>query len=194
MFLLALMLGSLIWFPHQASTPDAENRLAASATPGTGAGRITEPKKIKSVPPKWPDNARRAGLTGLVALECVIDKEGRVQDTKVLDGHRSLAEAAQVAVRKWRYTPTKLDGEAVPVVMTVTVNFKLEEPQSGTVFLKPFTIQIQRFGGRRCGGWVDIARSQASRKTQSEMLLPTPVSSFGPLPRRQWRSSRRSEK
>jgi protein TonB len=125
----ALILGSLFWLPHQeASTQEAENRPATPATPRSGAGRITEPKKVKSVPPKWPDNARRAGLTGRVALECVIDKDGRVQDTKVLDGHRSLAEAAQVAVRKWRYTPTKLEGEAVPVVMTVTVNFKLEEP------------------------------------------------------------------
>ena len=36
-----------------------------------------------------------------------------------------LEEAALEAVRQWVFTPTKLNGEAVPVVMTVTVDFRL---------------------------------------------------------------------
>ena len=35
-----------------------------------------------------------------------------------------LDEAAITAVRQWRYTPTWLNGEPVPVIMTVTVNFQ----------------------------------------------------------------------
>ena len=30
------------------------------------------------------------------------------------------------AVRQWRYTPTLLNGRAVPVIITVTVNFTLQ--------------------------------------------------------------------
>jgi protein TonB len=30
------------------------------------------------------------------------------------------------AVQRWRYTPALLNGQPVPVVMTVTVNFKLQ--------------------------------------------------------------------
>ena len=30
-----------------------------------------------------------------------------------------------IAVRKWEYEPTRLNGVAVPVIMTVTVNFTL---------------------------------------------------------------------
>jgi protein TonB len=37
-----------------------------------------------------------------------------------------LDEAAQEAVRQWEFTPTLLNGAAVPVIMTVTVNFTLE--------------------------------------------------------------------
>ena len=33
--------------------------------------------------------------------------------------------AAVDAVRQWRFTPTLLNGEPVPIVMTVTVNFTL---------------------------------------------------------------------
>ena len=51
-----------------------------------------------------------------------------MRDVKTLRGYRSLAEAGSEAVRKWRYTTTKLNGTAVPVIMTVTVNFRLPAP------------------------------------------------------------------
>jgi protein TonB len=38
----------------------------------------------------------------------------------------TLDEAAMDAVQRWRYTPALLNGQPVPVVMTVTVNFKLQ--------------------------------------------------------------------
>ena len=38
-----------------------------------------------------------------------------------------LEQAAIEAVRQWIYTPTLLNGVAVPIVMTVTVNFKLTD-------------------------------------------------------------------
>ena len=61
-------------------------------------------------------------------LDCVIGVDGHVQTVKVSSGFRSLAEAAAVAVRKWQYTPTELDGTPVPVIMTITVNFRLQSP------------------------------------------------------------------
>jgi periplasmic protein TonB len=43
----------------------------------------------------------------------------------VLRGNPLLDNAAVDAVRQWRFTPTRLNGQAVPVVMTVTVSFSL---------------------------------------------------------------------
>ena len=40
--------------------------------------------------------------------------------------HALLDEAALNAVQSWVYTPTLLDGRPVPIIMTVTVNFRLE--------------------------------------------------------------------
>jgi protein TonB len=48
-----------------------------------------------------------------------------VNDVKILRGIPLLDQAAVEAVRQWVYTPTLLNGVPVPVIMTVTVNFKL---------------------------------------------------------------------
>jgi protein TonB len=75
--------------------------------------------------PVYPDVAMRARISGMVILEAVIDAEGRVANVKVLRSVPLLDQAAIDAVRQWEFTPTRLNGVAVPVVMTVTVNFTL---------------------------------------------------------------------
>ena len=58
-------------------------------------------------------------------LEATISRSGCVRELRTLRGHGMLTAAALSAVAGWRYTPTLLDGVAVPVIMTVTVNFRL---------------------------------------------------------------------
>jgi protein TonB len=88
-------------------------------------GQIKEPKKINNVNPVYPDIAKQARVQGIVILECTISPQGRVTDVKVLRGIPLLDQAAIDAVKQWTYTPTLLNGVPVPVIMTVTVNFKL---------------------------------------------------------------------
>jgi periplasmic protein TonB len=88
-------------------------------------GQIKEPKKLKNVPPVYPDIAKQARVQGVVILECTISPQGKVTDVKVLRGIPLLDQAATDAVKQWVYTPTLLNGVPVPVIMTVTVNFKL---------------------------------------------------------------------
>jgi protein TonB len=61
----------------------------------------------------------------MVILEAVIAEDGSVRDVKVLRSALLFDQAAIDAVRQWRFTPTLLSGQPVPVVMTVTVDFKL---------------------------------------------------------------------
>jgi protein TonB len=88
-------------------------------------GQIKEPKKLKNVAPVYPDIAKQARVQGVVILECTISPQGKVTDVKVLRGIPLLDQAAIEAVKQWVYTPTLLNGVPVPVIMTVTVNFKL---------------------------------------------------------------------
>jgi protein TonB len=88
-------------------------------------GQIKEPKKLKNVPPSYPDIAKQARVQGVVILECTISPQGKVTDVKVLRGIPLLDSAAIDAVKQWVYSPTLLNGVPVPVIMTVTVNFRL---------------------------------------------------------------------
>jgi protein TonB len=88
-------------------------------------GQIKEPKKLKNVNPVYPDIAKQARVQGVVILECTISPQGKVTDVKILRGIPLLDAAAVEAVKQWVYSPTLLNGVPVPVIMTVTVNFRL---------------------------------------------------------------------
>jgi protein TonB len=91
--------------------------------PGQG---IKEPKRISGLPPEYPLIARNARVQGVVILEAVIDEHGEVGRIKVLKSMPLLDQAAITAVQQWRYTPTLLNGVPVSVLMTITVNFTLQ--------------------------------------------------------------------
>jgi periplasmic protein TonB len=63
----------------------------------------------------------------VVILEATIDPAGNVRHARVLRGQPLLDQAAIDAVQQWQYVPTLLNGVAVPVIMTVTVNFTLDK-------------------------------------------------------------------
>jgi len=89
-----------------------------------GSG-ISAPRKLKNVDPIYPTVARAARIQGAVVIECVVGADGRVTDTKVVQGQALLDAAALKAVQQWRYTPTLYQGMPVPVILTVTVTFRL---------------------------------------------------------------------
>jgi protein TonB len=84
------------------------------------------PVKTVDVAPLYPAIARNAHIQGVVILEAVLDAHGGIQSVHVLRSIPLLDQAAVAAVQQWRFTPALLNGEPVPVVMTVTVNFTLQ--------------------------------------------------------------------
>jgi len=113
---------------------DESLECAAPPNPAVGSptearrigGTITPPRKVKDVPPVYPAYARQQGIQGVVIIDAEITPTGCVHAMRMLHSeHPGLAAAALTAVGRWRYTPTLLNGVAVPVIMTVTVNFRL---------------------------------------------------------------------
>lgn len=87
---------------------------------------IRPPAKVSHVPPVYPRIAREAKIEGTVILEAVIAASGSVEEVRVLRSAPLLDAAAIDAVRQWRFTPIMLNGQAIPIVMTVTVTFTLK--------------------------------------------------------------------
>jgi TonB family protein len=88
-------------------------------------GDLLPPKKLKDVPPEYPEAAKEARVQGVVIMEARIDERGTVSDVRTLRSIPLLDQAAIDAVKQWQYTPTLMNGVAVPVRMTVTINFTL---------------------------------------------------------------------
>lgn len=108
----------------------------AGVGPGSGAnygggvyqigGAVAPPQLVYSVEPEFSDEARRAKYQGVVALSVVINTQGRAVDiTVVRHLGMGLDQKAIDAVRQYRFRPAMMHGKAVPVYMTIEVDFHL---------------------------------------------------------------------
>jgi protein TonB len=88
-------------------------------------GRVRPPRQLVRVEPDYPRFAKHAGVEGKVVLQVRIGTTGRIEQVDVLEGHPALVLAARSAVEQWEYEPTYLNDEPVPVLMIVTVEFRL---------------------------------------------------------------------
>ena len=82
---------------------------------------------LKRVDPEYPTFAKRAGIHGAVVLHATVDREGGIIELAVVSGPIQLRQAAVDAVRQWRYQPYVLNGLAVDIQTTITVNFVLPD-------------------------------------------------------------------
>ena len=112
--------------PPAPSVPVAEPAKKIAAAPVRVGGNIKTPVKTRDVRPVYPPVAISARVQGVVIIEATIAPDGSVQDARVLRSIPLLDDAALEAVRQWEFAPTFLNGVAVAVIMTVTVNFSLQ--------------------------------------------------------------------
>lgn len=77
---------------------------------------------------EYPRIARKAGVEGRVIVQFVVDKDGNVQDPRVIRGvHTLLDKAAIKAVKQQKFKPGKQRGRPVKVQMSLPVNFRLKD-------------------------------------------------------------------
>jgi protein TonB len=98
---------------------------AAGVTPVEVGGAVAVPQRLSHVQPVYPEMAKQGRVQGTVSLSVVISSAGAVERAKVVRSVPALDEAAISAVKQWKYSPTVVNGVAVPVTMVVHVNFAL---------------------------------------------------------------------
>lgn len=73
-------------------------------------------RKIKSkVSPQYPELARKMNVSGSVRLELIVAANGQVKSVKPLGGHPLLIDAAESAVKQWKYEPGPEATEVVEI-------------------------------------------------------------------------------
>lgn len=116
--------------PAPSPTPLASPSPATTAPANVKvAGRdVPAPKRVRFVSPVFPPAAQAAGQRGIVIIELIIDEAGKVATADVLRSVAPFDEAALSAARQWEYEVTKVDGQPVPVRLTVPITFALKLP------------------------------------------------------------------
>lgn len=111
--------------PAPASPPAPP---AAPARSGAAESRDLTGNLLSAQPPSYPTESRRLHEQGVVVLLLQISTSGTVDEISIArsSGSARLDKAALSAVRRWRWTPFRHDGELVIVKGQVTIPFVLK--------------------------------------------------------------------
>lgn len=112
--------------PLSGGFADSGKQPVAPAAEVKSGGDVKPARMMSSVPPVYPALARSQHISGDVRVDALIDASGRVTTMKVVSGPPLLHQAAMDALRQWKYQAASLDGKAVPMHLTVTIQFRLQ--------------------------------------------------------------------
>ena len=73
------------------------------------------------VKPSYPELARKMNVSGVVRMEVSVAPDGAVRDSKAIGGNPVLIQAAESAVKRWKFEPS-----LKPTVEIVTFRFNQE--------------------------------------------------------------------
>ena len=103
--------------------------VGVSTTSGDSDPGVTSNwQPIEQVKPTMPKEAALKGIEGFVKFRVDINEEGKPENISVIEAeNRSVFEQeARKALRKWKYAPRMVNGQAVRVVgHTIVIEFKL---------------------------------------------------------------------
>lgn len=116
-----------------AMLPDAARPTQQTAPPeqksSTNDSRqgLSPPRFDGNQPPRYPAQAVRQRLEGVVMLRLTLAADGRVTEVRVVEssGHDLLDAAAVATVRTWKGRPATRGGQPVSTIWDMPVRFKL---------------------------------------------------------------------
>lgn len=107
--------------PVEVPTKTAEPSSAPVVPPQADASQFNNPA------PVYPTQSRRLKETGVVVLEVLVKADGSLGDMrlKTSSGYTRLDEAAQKAVKGWRFVPAKRGNDAIDFWYELPIEFSL---------------------------------------------------------------------
>lgn len=107
--------------------PDEDSSRTGDSPKAVNSPGVTGPQKRHAPKPDFPRGARYFGVTGVLVVLVVIDREGVPVKPVVLSAlpAPSLTWAGLEALKQWRFEPARLDGKPIPVFYSLSVNYRL---------------------------------------------------------------------
>jgi TonB family protein len=105
--------------------PDPNRPVVASAADYERLSGAASPELRQTIEAPYPMLSQHSRVQGSVVLEAVIGTDGVIEGLRLVSGPAILNNAAQQAVRQWRFKPYLLNGRAVETKCMVTVNFSI---------------------------------------------------------------------
>ena len=149
---LAIVLGS--WHPVAASpqvpktAPDVPAGQKQDPSPGSGATidekapdwfkgaevlpqpGVAPPTLVKRATPDYPAGAAFADVTGEVWLDARVEVDGRVSKVRIVRSIVPLDTAAERAAKKFEFRPARKDGQPVPAIVRIVMEFNIRRNPS----------------------------------------------------------------
>lgn len=89
-------------------------------------GSTTAPVPLTSPEAKYTPEAKKAKINGKCLVSLIVDRHGLPQNIRIMKTlDPGLDQNAMDAIARYRFKPAMRDGEPVPVMITVEVNFRL---------------------------------------------------------------------
>jgi TonB family protein len=99
---------------------------AGSVESGTPSNGVTAPVVLSKVDPEYTEEARFAKYEGTVVVSAEIRPDGLAYNIRAIRGlGLGLDEKAIQAISQWKFKPGSKNGQPVPVIATIEVNFHL---------------------------------------------------------------------
>lgn len=115
--------------PQSLEMPRMKTSQVSAPSDKVSAGDLDQPlSAVSKVPPRYPMSAKRKNVEGWVKVRFVVDKDGKVQEVKVLEEEPEgvFGKAVRDCVSRWRFEPGTVGGVSVKTVAETTVRFELD--------------------------------------------------------------------
>lgn len=127
-FVLAVLISAPLFAQQTPSQKAAEDAEFLKGSYVAGAAGVTYPVVVKEMKPRYTAEAMREKIQGQVEVQAIVGVDGTVTRARVirsLDTALGLDDAALAAVRSWLFKPGTKDGQPVPVVVSLNLDFRL---------------------------------------------------------------------
>jgi protein TonB len=93
-----------------------------------GGDGVSWPQPTFRAKPQYTAEAMKARATGVITVECVVEPNGECGDVRVLQAFAppyGLDQQALVAAKKWKFRPGTREGQPVPVIVNLAIEFDI---------------------------------------------------------------------